>query len=621
MQPSTDSSPNHYRHFTAAVYCTVYDVVQMRDLDWLRERFDAISRHVKVGKVYLETHRDTIIADEATYRQAQDFFKSRGVQVSGGITLTVNERNHFQTFCYTNPDHRKKLEEIVRYTARLNDELILDDFFFTNCKCPSCIQAKGERSWSRFRLDLMAQVARELVVEPARDENPRVNVIIKYPNWYEHFQGLGFNLEDQPPMFDQVYTGTETRDPVMSNQHLQQYHGYSIFRYFENIKPGHNAGGWVDTGGMTSLDRYAEQLWITLFAKAPEVTLFNFSSLQRQITMADRAPWQGQGVPAGGGAIDFDALVAPYRSTGWIVTFAPPATAALVAGEAFAQVERFFDQLGDPLGVKCYRPYHATGEDFLHSYLGMVGIPVDIVPDFPQDAPIVLLTESAKADAEIVAKIERQLRAGKKVVITTGLLRAIQDRGMRDIVELEVTGRKVTVQQFLMDWNRVSTADQPLLVPQVAYLTNDSWEEISCLGGVTGYPLLHSAQYGGGTLYVLTIPDNFSDLYHLPEEVLSRIRRVVAGDLPVRLECKSQVALFAYDNDTCIVESFLPQVEAVRLVTARKGCALQDVLTGAVMQAEDRRIPRSQDTEKVFSLTLNPHAYRVFRLIPEAQVV
>jgi len=85
-------------------------------------------------------------------------------------------------------------------------------------------------------------------------------------------------------MFDGVYTGTETRDPVLSNQHLQPYHGYSVFRYFENLKPGGNLGGWVDTGGMRYLDRYAEQLWITLFAKAPELTLFDFRQLQYPLT-------------------------------------------------------------------------------------------------------------------------------------------------------------------------------------------------------------------------------------------------------------------------------------------------------------------------------------------------
>ena len=419
--------PERYRNFRIAVYATVYDVQKMQDMDWLRENFDLIQRYVKVSKVYLETHRDTVVADEATYRQAQQFLQERGVQVSGGITVTVNERNRFQTYCYTNPEHRERLKEIVAYTARLNDELILDDFFFTNCKCPSCIQAKGERSWTDFRLELMTQAAQELVIAPARAANPRVKVIIKYPNWYEHFQGLGFNLHAQPQIFDSIYTGNETRDPVIGNQHFQEYHGYSIFRYFENIKPGGNAGGWVDPFGSSTLDRYAEQFWVTLFAKSPEVTMFNFTTILQKIKETDRGQWQGQAT-----SFDFDSAVAPARLQGG--TLAPAAVIALAAGNAFEQVDAFLDKLGSPLGVACYRPYHSTGEDFLHSYLGMLGIPIDLRPAFPTEAHTVLLTELARADAQIVEKIQRQLMNGKNVVITSGLLkRAPGQRGPREL--------------------------------------------------------------------------------------------------------------------------------------------------------------------------------------------
>ncbi len=217
---STHDSQDRYRNINVAIYCTVYDVQKMADLDWLTQRFDVISRYLKVNKVYLETHRDAVIAPEATMKQAKAFFADRGVKTSGGITYTVNERNRFQTYCYTDPEHRQKVKEIAEYTASLFDAFILDDFFFTNCKCPLCIAAKGDRSWTDFRLALMTDAAQNLVIGPAKAVNPKVKVTIKYPNWFEHFQGLGFNLETEPLLFDGIYTGTETRDPVFSNQHL-----------------------------------------------------------------------------------------------------------------------------------------------------------------------------------------------------------------------------------------------------------------------------------------------------------------------------------------------------------------------------------------------------------------
>ncbi len=603
-------SHDRYRNINVAIYCTVYDVQKMADLAWLEQRFDVISRYLKVNKVYLETHRDAIIAPEATMVQAKQFFAARGVETSGGITYTVNERNRFQTYCYSNPADRQKVKEIAKYTASLFDAFILDDFFFTNCKCPQCIAAKGERSWTEFRLAQMTEAAQNLVIGPAKAVNPKVQVTIKYPNWYEHFQGLGFNLETGPALFDAIYTGTETRDPVFSNQHLQAYHGYSIVRYFENIKPGGNQGGWVDPFGSFFLDRYAEQLWLTLFAKAPEITLFHFGQFEpRPLDARQRAPWQGSG-----SSFDFDAMLAPWLQADG--SWPAEASLAMAAGYALAHIDPVIAELGNPLGVASYKPFHSTGEDFLHSYLGMLGIPIELRPDFPADAPLILLTEAAKFDPDIVAKIKRQLLDGKTVVVTSGLFKALQDRGIRDIVELDVTDRKAMVQDYLIGRFRMVHSDEAVLLPHIDYLTNDSWEEISGTSRTTGHPLLHFAAYGNSALYVLTIPDNFDDLYKLPLEVLARIRELLLRDLYVRVDGPAQVMLFVYDNATFIVESILPEAAEVRIVTDTAVTAIRDLLTGETLSdAEPILDWRGQSTGKHrFTATLKPRSYRVFRL-------
>jgi hypothetical protein len=596
----------HYNNFIVAIYARVYEVNQMSDLSYLTSNFEVMSRYLKIDKVYLETHRDMVVAEEATIIQARQYLENQGVKVSGGITITANERNRFQTYCYTNPAHRQKLKEVVAYTARLFDEVILDDFFFTSCKCESCIQAKGDKSWTRFRLDLLTEAAQELVIGPARAANPNVRMIIKYPNWYEHFQGLGFNLETGPALFDKLYTGCETRDPK-GNQHFQPYHGYLIFRYFEALKPGGNAGGWVDPFGSLVLDRYAEQLWMPLFAKAPEVTLFDFRSIQRPIQASDRAAWQGNGT-----SFDFDQMIAPVRLADG--TWSADATTALAAGYAFEQADRILGKLGTPLGVKSYKPLHSTGEDFLHNYLGMLGIPIDLVPEFPTEAGTILLTESASHDPILVERIKHQLDDGKTVVITSGLLRLLLGKGIEDIVELEMPERKALVKEFLLGWFHIYKMDEPILIPQIQYLTNDSWEEISAMGGYTGYPLLHSAQYARGTLYVLTIPDNFSDLYQLPAEVLTRIKETVLKDLYVRVESPTQVTLFAYDNNTFIVESFLPESVEVRVVVDDRLGRLRDVLSGEILNGEEIKDWRGQNTGKMgYKAQIKPHSFRVFQ--------
>jgi len=595
-----------YENFSVAVYCRAYETREMADLNWLDSRWQDISKQVHVDKVYLETHRDLLIVDDETLNKAKAYFHERGIRTAGGITLTVNERNRFETFCYSNSEHRQKVKEIVEHTARHFDELILDDFYFTSCKCHLCIAAKGDKTWTRYRLDLLAEAAQSVIINPAKAVNPRVKVVIKYPNWYEHFQGLGFNLEKEPALFDGLYTGTETRDPS-GNQHLQPYLGYLIFRYFENLKPGGNGGGWVDTGGLRFMDRYAEQLWLTLFAKAPEITLFDIRQIVRPVNPNMQADWQD-----GKTSFDFDAMTTPITLPDGS-TFKPNMIAR-AAGVTFEQVDRFVGKLGNPVGIKSYKPYHSTGEDFLHNYLGMCGIPMDLVPEFPTDVNMVFMAETARFDPDLIAKIKAHLMQGKQVMITSGLLRALQGGRIEEIVEMQVTDRKAVVKDFRAGWGRPVQASAEMVIPQIQYLTNDSWEEVSAMDETNGWPMLHSASYGGGTLYVLTIPESFTDLYNLPVEVLNRIRQTLCRDMTVRLQGPGKVSLFVYDNDTFIVESFLDEPVDVQIVTDNRLTSLTDLITGqAVTAGPAPRGQRGRIGGRRFEVALPSHSYRVFQ--------
>ena len=159
-------------------------------------------------------------------------------------------------------------------------------------KNDSDIAAKGTNTWTQFRLGLMDEAAENLIIKPARAVNPKVKLIIKFPNWYEHFQGLGYDLDREPKLFE-AYTGTETRDPAGTDQHLQQYESYLIIRYFENIKPGGNSQTvrWTLLS-IRYIDRYAEQLRDTMFAKARQMMLFEWSAMGHSIRPGEREAWQ-----------------------------------------------------------------------------------------------------------------------------------------------------------------------------------------------------------------------------------------------------------------------------------------------------------------------------------------
>ena len=578
-----------HKNFKVSVYVRAFEVDKMKDAQWLESTWKTISSQLDVDKIYLETHRDMLLVDDATLEKAKAFFQKQGIEVAGGITYTISEPNDFETFSYSDPEDRAWVQKVAEHTARHFDEFLLDDFFFTSSKKDVEIQAKGDRSWTQYRLELMNEAGRNLVVGPAKAVNPKVKVIIKYPNWYDDFQGLGFNLEYGPQIFDGVWTGTETRNPA-SNQHLQNYLSYNIMRYFENISGGRNGGGWVDSGGITmSMDRYAEQLFLTAIAKGRDVMLFAYNQLLSvALNPSFRAPWQDLGT-----SWNYDQMTAPFRNGNETVT---PTTMARIADVVLRQADELVGKLGNPIGINSYKIFHAPGEEFLQNYLGMIGLPMDMYPSFPEGRKTVLLTAQAATDSDLTAKIERQLKNGGDVVITTGLLKAVPEK-IADICELRCDDLKAIV----YDFGRYGQSQRNILIPQVRYWTNDSWEVVSAgnplTGGVSGWPILHRATYSKGTLYVLTIPDDFGNLYDYPAGALNVIRRTMSKDLDLYLEGPSKVSLFLYDNKTVIVENFNDQPVDIKLVGMTGPLQLTDLETG---EATDS------------AMTLKPHSYKAF---------
>ncbi len=226
-------------------------------------------------------------------------------------------------------------------------------------------------------------------------------------------------------------------------------------------------------------------------------------------------------------------------------------------------------------------------------------------------------TAQAAADKDIVSLIEAQLRGGRNVVITSGLLKALQGRGLARIAELEDSGRVAQVSRFIVGRGEIISSVTPILIPQVTYRTNDSWELVSAVAGDNGWPILHDADYLEGQLQVLTIPENFSDLSNYPEPVLNAIRRVVAASLPVKLEAPGKVSLFVYDNGAFIVHNFRDEPVSAG-VTLRAGVAgLTDLVSGEKVAVSERTEPARfgapANSVPVATFTLAPHSFRALQ--------
>ncbi|MCR5331296.1 MAG: hypothetical protein K6E62_08925 [Lachnospiraceae bacterium] len=545
-----------YRNFTTAVYCTVGDVNSIKDFAAFEEAFSHIEGPVHIDKVYLEYWRGDQWATKEHMLEVKKFFEDKGIKTSGGITTSAVGTEGFESLCYSNTQHLDDLKKAVELCAQTFDEFIFDDFYFTNCRCEKCIEGKGSRSWAEFRMAQKLEATKNVVMKTAKQINPKVNVIIKYPQWFEYYNETGYDLINEPKYFDSIYTGTETRNPEYSQQHLPKYLGYFIMRYLESAAPGRNLGGWYDPFDCNyNLTSYLEQGYLTLFGKAKEVTLFCLGALRKE------GPWR---------------LMAPAM------------------GEAFRECDEYLDKLGNPVGAAAYRPGRARGENDLHSYLGMCGIPFEPSIEYPTEAKTVFLSEGASADPDVFAKMKETMLKGGECIVTSGFVKKNSEE-FRQFANITVTDRKAVVHEYAGTHNNGINLDgrvpgfDPVMISQIDYCTNDIWELAAGYAKFNNFPIVLRARYGKGHISIITIPDNYGDLYNYPADVLNVIRGLFTNELPLKLLGGSGIMLFAYDNDTYILRSDLPYSDSVTLEFAPDVKSVTEARRGFELKMDDHR--------------------------------
>jgi len=204
-------------------------------------------------------------------------------------------------------------------------------------------------------------------------------------------------------------------------------------------------------------------------------------------------------------------------------------------------------------------------------------------------------------------------------------LHALQGKGIEDIIEARYTDRKVLAHTYsggfgagsFSAFNDRTNAD--ILFPQIDFLTNEAWSLVRAEADGNAFPLLLMDRYAKGVLYIWTIPDNFNDLYALPPEVNGAIKNYLMRGFPVQLDGPNQIALFAFDNDTFIAESYLPTETDVKISVAGSFSKLKNLVTGEILQGQlpppTRRWRQQNDTAESrvsFTVHLPPHSYAVY---------
>lgn len=525
----------HFRNFKTGIYCTAQTLSRL-DRERLEKEWAYLEKYVGVDKVYLETYRGNTTVEKEHMQMFVDFFRGHGVEIAGGITTVTPDLSEedakrqrlLHSFCYSNPGMRDRLKRIVEYTAGMFDEFILDDFFFTSCRCEDCIREKGDRSWVEFRAAKMEEVSQNLILGPARGVNPNVKVTIKYPNWRESYHEAGYYPERQREIFDRIYTGTETRNTAQTDQHLPHYLSYSLMRYMENAAPGRNGGGWFDTYSCWPIDCYLEQGYLTAFSRPQEITLFQWGDLFE------------------------NKLVTPL-------------------GMQLSRIDRILDRAGQPTGAAFYLPFASCGENHLEDHLGMQGIALEPTPDFPEDAETLLLTEASAKDKEIMRKLENYLLSGGTALVTTGFLAAVPVKEWERFSSARLTGRRLLTDRYQVTNNFTGyyCGNRAVSFPDLQFGNNVSWSYINAGSGDYHSSLLLLDTYGRGKLFTLAVPDMPADFSALPVPVMDSVRRALAVR-NIYISAKN-VSLFLYDNNTFVLYCYagkdsMPQNVTVHLL-------------------------------------------------------
>ena len=140
--PATRASG--YTNLSVAVYFRYQEVHSIpANLAQFSNTWANVEKQVKVDKVYLETTRNSQLATAEEVTTLKKFFLDRGIKVSGGLGLTTNEPAGYPSYRYSTQADRDKVKSMAEFTAKYFDEIILDDFYFTNTKDDDAIAAKG----------------------------------------------------------------------------------------------------------------------------------------------------------------------------------------------------------------------------------------------------------------------------------------------------------------------------------------------------------------------------------------------------------------------------------------------------------------------------------------------
>ena len=551
-----------------STYVTAQAVDQL--LSTVEGRREAISvlRSNGINKIYVEVYRGGLVVSPDLLRDVRDYFTQYGFEVVGGIATVpgndfgVKQEARYGWFNWQNEKTQKDLKRVMEDIALIFDSFIVDDFLCTADTSIESKEAKGEKTWSQYRRDLLTGLQSTLFIDPVKEVNPDIRMIIKYPQWYDRFHLFGYDVVRETALYDQVWVGTETRN--MNTQRfgfVQPYEGFVNYRWLASIAGNRIGGSWFDHIECDRND-FIDQAWQSVLAGSRELCLFNYFNIANG--------HEGHHLLR----MNFHHLADLART-----------------------IKNF------PVdGVKAYKPPNsdAGGDLYIMDFIGMFGISLVPVSRYPDDARVIFLPTQAASDMNISDNIQRSLHEASKVIVTAGFLAATsQGAELSKLAGVEppkalksLKARYVITKNGLIDMGLPLDMETDLTVHdaevileavvdgiKIPYLTKNKSNNIFVLNSHT----FSQADFDA-VGEVLLCPKPLGML-QLPDEWTNIIRGVFNEPLNVYMEAPVKVSLQTLGNGDIVMHNYNNAPIEARL--KRVEIPFIDVITGNEIPAED----------------------------------
>ena len=427
-----------------SIYITAQAVKNLMSDEAGRREAISIFRCNGITKAYIEVYRGGLVLEKELLVEVRDLFEKNQIEVVGGIATVpgkdfgVRQEAQLGWFNWQNPKTQADLKEVILMSAEVFDKFIIDDFLCTADTSLESKAAKGDRTWSQYRRDLLTDLAENLFIKPAKSVNPDIEMIVKFPQWYDRFHLFGYDVENNTNLFDKVFVGTESRGQYTQRYgFVQPYESFISYKWMNSLAGEKMDGAWFDHGD-TDANDFIEQAWQSVLAGAQELVIFNY--------------------------FDF------------------------INGHKGHHLLRYqFEQLADlaselaenPVkGVMAYKPpqSNAHGDLYIMDFIGMLGIPLIPTSTYPENAKVIFLPTQAATDTEILAKIEKSISNNATMIFTTGFLAHAKDgEKLAEMAGIEwpINVSPLLADQIIVDGN-AETIEHGLNLESTIQMTNGS---------------------------------------------------------------------------------------------------------------------------------------------------